>query len=66
MKKVTNEELIARLNEIYAQRQAGRKLQGIENLHAEWYLDEEIHSFTLRVIGRNGEPTTSVDTIPIE
>ena len=65
MLKVENEALIAHLNEKYAQRQTGRKKQGVEALQKEWFLNEENRTFCLRVVGKDGEPTTFVDVIPI-
>ena len=66
MKKVENEALVRRLNEIYAQKQAGRKKEGIETRQKKWFLDEENRSFCLRVVGKDGEPTTFVDVIPVK
>ena len=49
MQKVTDEALIARLNEIYAIERRGEK-EGIEMKQKAWFFDEKNQAFCLRVM----------------
>ena len=53
MKKVENKELIARLNQRYAQKQAGHKKQGIEMLPCAWFFEEKEQEYLLRAMFGN-------------
>lgn len=65
MKKVESEALIQRLNEIYALHQEGEK-EGIEMKQKNWFFDEENRSFCLRVVRKDGKPTTYIYVIPVK